>query len=186
VGVDIWRRRDQNGNNRAATERNATLEGVSHRVSVVDADARDMPFPSASFDVVVSNLAFHNILSTEGRNQALSEAVRVLRDGRRMTIVDEGAERYPEVLQDGRPRSSPTADRRRQGRGISSEHPKRLRCFVANGRWSAAQANPRHDPQPPGLSSWRSCAICGVDSGELGRLRFPNRRKVLLRALPKL
>jgi cyclopropane fatty-acyl-phospholipid synthase-like methyltransferase len=98
VGMDLWRRRDQSGNSHAATERNATLEGISDRVSVVDADARDMPFPSASFDVVVSNLVFHNIRSTEGRNEALSEAVRVLRDGGKLRIVDEGADRYPDVL----------------------------------------------------------------------------------------
>jgi SAM-dependent methyltransferase len=98
VGADIWRRRDQSGNSRAAAERNATVEGVSDRISLVDADARDLPFPSASFDVVVSNLVFHNIPSTEGRNQALSEAVRVLRGGGQLRIVDQGADRYPDVL----------------------------------------------------------------------------------------
>jgi ubiquinone/menaquinone biosynthesis C-methylase UbiE len=98
VGADLWRRRDQSGNSRAAAERNATVEGVSDRISLVDADARDLPFPSASFDVVVSNLVFHNIPSTEGRNQALSEAVRVLRGGGQLRIVDQGADRYPDVL----------------------------------------------------------------------------------------
>jgi SAM-dependent methyltransferase len=98
VGTDVWSWRDQSGNSRAATERNAMVEGVSDRVRVVDADARDLPFPSASFDVVVSNLVFHNIPSTEGRNQALSEAVRVVRAGGRLMIVDEGAARYPDVL----------------------------------------------------------------------------------------
>ena len=98
VGIDIWRWRDQSGNSRAATERNALVEGVSDRVRVVDADARDLPFPSASFDVVVSSLAISNIPSIEGRNQALSEAVRVLRGGGRLRIVDEGAKRYPDVL----------------------------------------------------------------------------------------
>jgi SAM-dependent methyltransferase len=98
VGIDIWRCRDQSGNSRAATERNAMVEGVSDRVSVVDADARDLPFPSASFDVVVSSLAISNIPSTEGRNQALSEAVRVLRAGGQLRIVDEGTDRYPDAL----------------------------------------------------------------------------------------
>jgi SAM-dependent methyltransferase len=46
VGADIWRRRDQVGNSRAATERNALLEGVSGRVELVHADARDHQCPS--------------------------------------------------------------------------------------------------------------------------------------------
>jgi len=61
VGADVWRRRDQSGNSRAATERNAAAEGVRDRVEIVDADARDLPFASASFDLVVSSLALSNI-----------------------------------------------------------------------------------------------------------------------------
>lgn len=39
VGADMWRRRDQSGNSRAAAERNAAAEGVAGRVELVDADA---------------------------------------------------------------------------------------------------------------------------------------------------
>lgn len=99
VGADIWRRRDQNGNSRAATERNATTEGVRDRVELVDADARDLPFPAASFDVVVSNLTIHNISGDEGRSRALHEVVRVLRPGGRLRIADPRADRYAEILQ---------------------------------------------------------------------------------------
>jgi len=99
TGVDIWRLRDQTGNSRAATERNAMLEGVSERVEVVDADARDLPFPSESFDVVLSSLALSNIASDDERAKALREAVRVLRPGGQMRIVDDRPERYVPVLQ---------------------------------------------------------------------------------------
>jgi arsenite methyltransferase len=98
VGADVWRRRDQSGNSRAATERNAVAEGVRDRVELVDADARDLPFASASFDVVVSSLAISNIREAGGRAQALREAVRVLRPGGRLRIVDDGADRYAAVL----------------------------------------------------------------------------------------
>ena len=81
VGADVWRRRDQSGNSRAAAERNAAAEGVRDRVELVDADARDLPFASASFDLVVSSLALSNIREADGRAQALREAVRVLRPG---------------------------------------------------------------------------------------------------------
>jgi arsenite methyltransferase len=100
VGADVWRRRDQSGNSRAATQRNAVAEGVPDRVELVDADARDLPFGSASFDVVVSSLAISNITEADGRAQALREAVRVLRPGGRLRIVDEGADRYAAVLRD--------------------------------------------------------------------------------------
>jgi arsenite methyltransferase len=94
VGVDVWRRRDQSGNSRAAAERNAVAEGVRDRVELADADARDLPFAPASFDVVVSSLAISNIRYAGGRAQALREAVRVLRPGGRLRIADEGADRY--------------------------------------------------------------------------------------------
>lgn len=99
VGADIWRRRDQSGNSRAAAERNAAAEGVRDRVEFVDADARALPFASASFDLVVS-LAISNIREAGGRAQALREAVRVLRPGGRLRIVDDGADRYAAVLRD--------------------------------------------------------------------------------------
>ena len=86
VGADVWRRRDQTGNSRAVAERNAAAESVAGRVELVDADARDLPFASASFDVVVSSLAISNIRDVGGRAQALREAVRVVRPGGRLRI----------------------------------------------------------------------------------------------------
>jgi ubiquinone/menaquinone biosynthesis C-methylase UbiE len=100
VGADVWRRRDQSGNSRAAAERNAVAGGVADRVELADADARDLPFAAASFDVVVASLAISNIRDAGGRAQALREAVRVLRPGGRLRIVDEGAGRYVAVLRD--------------------------------------------------------------------------------------
>ena len=100
VGADVWRRRDQSGNSRAAAERNAAAEGVRDRVELVDADTRALPFASASFDVVVSSLAISNIREAGGRAQALREAMRVLRPGGRLRIVDDGADRYAAVLRD--------------------------------------------------------------------------------------
>jgi arsenite methyltransferase len=100
TGADIWRLRDQTGNSRAAAERNAMVEGVSERVEFAEADARDLPFPPGSFDVVLSNLALSNIRGGDERARALREAVRVLRPGGQMRVVDEGADRYAPVLRD--------------------------------------------------------------------------------------
>jgi arsenite methyltransferase len=52
-------------------------------------------------DVLVSNLVIHNISSEEGHRQALEEAVRVLRPGGRLRIVDPPGTAYEEVLAAG-------------------------------------------------------------------------------------
>ncbi len=88
VGVDLWRSVDQSGNAAEATRRNAVAEGVADRVELHTGDLRALPFADNAFDVVVSNFAIHNIRGRAGREQAISEAVRVLRPGGRLLIVD--------------------------------------------------------------------------------------------------
>jgi ubiquinone/menaquinone biosynthesis C-methylase UbiE len=62
------------------------LEGVS--VDVRDGDARKIPFGDATFDVVVSSLALHNIYNKAEREQALREITRVLKPGGHVAIID--------------------------------------------------------------------------------------------------
>ena len=87
VGVDLWPARDQSGNCAEATWRNAVLEDVAGRVEVETGDLTDLPFPDASFDVVVSMTAVHNA-GRERVDRAIDEAVRVLRPGGRLLIAD--------------------------------------------------------------------------------------------------
>ncbi|GAB7188683.1 hypothetical protein ATKI12_8514 [Kitasatospora sp. Ki12] len=87
VGVDLWTA-DQSGNTRAAALANAAAAGVGDRVQVRTGDMRALPFPDASFDVVTSALAIHNIPSPRDRYRALDEALRVLRPGGRLLIAD--------------------------------------------------------------------------------------------------
>lgn len=87
VGVDLWTA-DQSGNRPEVTLANAVAAGVADRVAVHTADLTALPFPDAAFDVVTSAMAIHNIRSSEGRRQALDEAVRVLRPGGRLLIAD--------------------------------------------------------------------------------------------------
>jgi arsenite methyltransferase len=47
-----------------------------------------MPVADGEFDLVVSSLAIHNIPSAEGRAAAVDEAVRALRPGGRLALVD--------------------------------------------------------------------------------------------------
>ena len=57
TGVDIWSTHDQSGNARDVTVHNASLEGVGDRVDLETGDMRALPFPDATFDLVVSSLA---------------------------------------------------------------------------------------------------------------------------------
>jgi ubiquinone/menaquinone biosynthesis C-methylase UbiE len=88
VGLDLWRTRDQAGNDPAATLANAQAEGVAERVELCDGDARRLPFDNQAFDVVISSLALHNIPGAAGQAAALGEIVRVLKPGGRVAILD--------------------------------------------------------------------------------------------------
>jgi len=87
VGIDLWRGRDQTGNSIQATERNAKLEGVADRVELKTADMTALPFEDETFDLVISNLAIHNV-KRDKRYKAIAEAIRVLRPGGRLMIAD--------------------------------------------------------------------------------------------------
>jgi ubiquinone/menaquinone biosynthesis C-methylase UbiE len=100
VGIDLWAAKDLSTNHPEATLANAAAEGVADRVEVMTGDITRLPFPDASFDVVVSMSVIHNIPSRDLRDQALRELVRVLKPGGRIAIFDLlHASRYTEVLQ---------------------------------------------------------------------------------------
>jgi ubiquinone/menaquinone biosynthesis C-methylase UbiE len=111
TGVDIWQAEDLSGNRPEATLENARREGVADRVEVKTADMRQLPFPDGTFDVVVSNVAVHNLYRAEDRRQAVAEIARVLKPGGRVLIsdirhqgeyADELAKRgYADVHRDG-------------------------------------------------------------------------------------
>jgi len=49
---------------------------------------RKIPFPDATFDVIVSCSAIHNIYDAAGRRQAIGEIARVLKPGGEAIIDD--------------------------------------------------------------------------------------------------
>lgn len=87
IGVDLWQA-DQTDNSQQATLHNAALERVADRIELHTADMTALPLDNDSVDVIVSNLAIHNIPTPAGRRQALDEAIRVLRPGGRLVIAD--------------------------------------------------------------------------------------------------
>lgn len=87
-GVDLWRSVDQSGNHEEVTTANAVAEGVADRVILHTADLTFLPFDDATFDVVTSSLAIHNIADRGSRERAVAEALRVLRPGGHLVIAD--------------------------------------------------------------------------------------------------
>jgi arsenite methyltransferase len=101
VGVDVWHGLQLSGNRPQAVQDNARRAGVAERVEVRDGDARHLPFPDTSFDVVLSSLVLHNISSRAERRQAVREMARVLKPGGYIAILDVRHTRdYIRVLRD--------------------------------------------------------------------------------------
>jgi len=88
VGIDKWQQEDLSGNHAAGTLANAAIEGVADKVEVHTGDARKLPFDDASFHVVLSSMALHNIYDAGERQTAVREIARVLKSGGRVLIAD--------------------------------------------------------------------------------------------------
>jgi arsenite methyltransferase len=134
-GVDLWRAQDQSGNATETTQSNAEIEGLADRVTLHTADMTALPFEDASFDMVVSSLAIHNIKKRSGRQQAICEGLRVLRPGGRLTIADfRHVKDYAEAL-----RAAEAADIHVRGLGWR---------FWYGGPWAATKLVTATKPSP--------------------------------------
>jgi len=79
TGVDYW------GKNwdysRQVCENNARLSEVNDRTTFRSASASALPYKDDNFDLVVSNLVFHEVRGVADKRELLREALRVLRPG---------------------------------------------------------------------------------------------------------
>jgi arsenite methyltransferase len=101
VGIDLWQREDQSGNDPAVTLENARAEGVEDRIDIRTGDMRTLPFPDESFDAVFSSLAIHNIPDVAGRAKAIQEIARVTRPAGQVALLDlRSTGEYAKALED--------------------------------------------------------------------------------------
>ena len=79
IGIDNWGKGWEYS--QQACEKNAQIEGVDQRCSFQNGTASNLPFPVESFDVVVSNLVFHEVPGAKDKRGLIQEALRVVKKG---------------------------------------------------------------------------------------------------------
>lgn len=88
TGIDTWDPRRLRGNSPEAARENAKREGASDKVRFETWNPEKLAYPEASFDAVVSSLAFHALADAHARAAVLREIGRVLKPGGRVLIHD--------------------------------------------------------------------------------------------------
>ena len=86
TGVDYWGTEWSYAKEQC--ERNAVAEGVSGRITFQKGDAAHLDFPDGSFDAVVSNYVYHNVMGAD-KQALLLETLRVLKKGGVFALNDD-------------------------------------------------------------------------------------------------
>jgi SAM-dependent methyltransferase len=86
TGIDAWGASWEYS--KAVCERNAAIEGVARSVTFQKGSAVALPFDDGSFDVVVSNLVFHEVRDVSDKRLLIKEALRVLTEGGQFVLQD--------------------------------------------------------------------------------------------------
>ena len=86
TGVDCW---GKNWDYSAGVcQANMELAGVSERITFKSGSAVNLPFDNNQFDLVVSNLTFHEVMDAKDKTVCLKEALRVLKPGGKFVFQD--------------------------------------------------------------------------------------------------
>ena len=86
IGVDYWGA--VYNYSKAICEKNAASEGVASRCVFQHGDAKQLDFPDESFDVVISNYVYHNVMGAD-MQKLLLESLRVLKKGGVFALNDD-------------------------------------------------------------------------------------------------
>lgn len=79
IGMDYWGK-NWDYSMQVCTA-NATIAGVEKQISFKQGSASKLPFEDARFDLVVSNLVFHEVQDVKDKRASIQEAFRVLKPG---------------------------------------------------------------------------------------------------------
>ena len=86
TGMDYWGA--VYNYSKALCEKNAASEGVASRCVFRHGDANHLDFPDESFDAVISNYVYHNVMGAD-MHQLLLESLRVLKKGGVFALNDD-------------------------------------------------------------------------------------------------
>ena len=86
TGMDYWGA--VYNYSKALCEKNAASEGVASRCVFRHGDANHLDFPDESFDAVISNYVYHNIMGAD-MHKLLLESLRVLKKGGVFALNDD-------------------------------------------------------------------------------------------------
>jgi len=79
TGIDYWG--GPWGYSKKICEENSNIEGVASRTEFIQASASELPFDDDSFDLVVSNMTFHEVKDSNNKYDVVKEALRVVKKG---------------------------------------------------------------------------------------------------------
>jgi ubiquinone/menaquinone biosynthesis C-methylase UbiE len=86
TGVDYWGKDWEYS--KAICEQNARIANVTNRVQFMRGDAASLNFADGTFDVVVSNLTFHEVALVKHKSAVMREALRLLKPGGSFAFID--------------------------------------------------------------------------------------------------
>lgn len=86
TGIDYWGGAWEYSQLQCKT--NAQAEGVVDQITFQQASASKLPFAGESFDLVVSNLVFHEVKDSENKQEVVKEALRVVKRGGSFVFQD--------------------------------------------------------------------------------------------------
>lgn len=85
-GIDYWG--SIWGYSKEKCEQLAKVYSVTERVCFKQASASALPFDDEVFDIVISNMVFHEVADAEDKRDVIKEALRVLKKGGRFVFQD--------------------------------------------------------------------------------------------------
>jgi ubiquinone/menaquinone biosynthesis C-methylase UbiE len=86
TGIDYWGKEFNYCQKQC--EDNARIENVDHCIEFLKASATNLPFADENFDLVISNLTFHEVRSGKNKIDLIKEALRVLKKGGKFVFQD--------------------------------------------------------------------------------------------------